>query len=163
MKIKLYILLLLLSVSVFAQQKQVKTSIDTTRNKIGAQFNLTIKTEVDTAAVVVFPKGNHFGGLEVIRSYVVDTVKKEGRYELIKKYGLTQYDSGKYGIPPLKVLINKKPFLTDSILVEVSNVTVDTLKQKMYDIKPIASAESDKSWIWKSFLVLLALLAIGAF
>src|SRR6478752_1229927 len=124
MKIKLYILLLF-SVSVFAQQKQVKTSIDKTKNKIGAQFNLTIKTEVDTSAEVVFPKGNHFGGLEVIRSYVTDTIKKDGRYELIKKYGLTQFDSGKYGIPPLKVLINEKAFLTDPILVEVSKVDVD--------------------------------------
>ncbi|MGG7033884.1 MAG: hypothetical protein ACI7YS_01675 [Flavobacterium sp.] len=163
MKIKLYIFLLFLSVSVFAQQKQVQTSIDTTRNKIGAQFNLTIKTEVDTSATVVFPRGNYFGGMEVIRSYVVDTVKKDGRYELIKKYGLTQFDSGKYGIPPLKVLINKKEYLTDPILVEVSNVVVDTLKQKMYDIKPIAEAESDNSWIWKLILALLLLGGIGAF
>src|SRR6478735_2961693 len=157
MKIKLYILLLMFSMSVFAQQKQVKTSIDTTRNKIGAQFNLTIKTEVDTSATVVFPKGNSFGGLEVIRSYMVDTIKKDGRYELIKKYGLTQFDSGKYGIPPLKVLINKKAFLTDPILVEVSNVAVDTLKQKMYDIKPIASVSSNTSWIVKCLAVLLGL------
>src|SRR6478735_433004 len=162
MKIKLYILLLMLSASVFAQQKQVKTSIDKTKNKIGAQFNLTLKTEVDTSAVVVFPKGTYFGGLEVIRSYKTDTIEKDGRYELIKKYGLTQFDSGKYGIPPLKVLINKKAFLTDPILVEVSNVVVDTLKQKMYDIKPIASAESDNSWIWKLLLVLLFLGGIAA-
>src|SRR5436190_3551644 len=165
MKIKLYILLPLLSASVFAQQKQVKASIDTTRNKIGAQFNLTIKAEADTSAVVAFPKGNHFGGLEVIRSYVIDTVIKNGRYELIKKYGLTQFDSGKYGIPPLKVLINKKPFLTEPILVEVSNVAVDTLKQKMYDIKPIAPASSESIWIQilKWFFLLYVLSGICVF
>lgn len=162
MKIKLYIFLLFSTV-VFAQQKGVQTSIDTTRNKIGAQFNLTLKTEVDTSAQVVFPKGNYFGGLEVIRSYKIDTVKKDGRYELIKRYGLTQFDSGKYMIPSLKVFINKMPFPTKPILVEVANVKVDTLKQKMFDIKSIESGPSDYSWIWKLLLILLVLSGIGAF
>jgi hypothetical protein len=40
-------------------------------------------------------------------------------------------------IPSIKIFINSKPYLTDSISVEVANVAVDTLKQKMYDIKDI--------------------------
>jgi hypothetical protein len=35
-------------------------------------------------------------------------------------------------IPSIKIFINK-PYLTDSISVEVANVAVDTLKQKMYE------------------------------
>ena len=162
MKFKLYILLILFSTTVFAQ-KLVETKIDVTKNKIGAQFNLTLKTEVDTLSQVTFPKGKNFGKLEVIRDYVIDTIKKGSRYELIKKYGLTQFDSGKYYVPSLRVLIDKKMFLTDSILVEVANVQVDTLRQKMYDIKPIAEASSSKSWIWKLLLILLLIAGIGAF
>jgi hypothetical protein len=52
----------------------------------------------------------------------IDTVKNNDRYELIKKYGLTQFDSGKYMIPSIKIFINSKPYLTDSISVEVANV-----------------------------------------
>src|SRR6187431_3253860 len=133
MKIKFYLLLLLITTSIFAQQKVV-TSIDTTKNKIGAEFKLTLKTSVDTLSKVVFPKLRTIGALEVIQSYPVDTVKKDDRYELIKKYGLTQFDSGQYVIPSIKILIDKKPFLSDSIRVEVANVKVDTLQQKMYDI-----------------------------
>jgi hypothetical protein len=162
MKIKLY-LLLLLSTTLFAQQKQVVTSIDVTKNKIGAEFKLTLKTSVDTMSKVVFPNAKTFGALEVIRSYKVDTIKNKDRYELIKKYGLTQFDSGKYSIPSVKILINNKPFFTDSIKVEVSNVVVDTLKQKMYDIKPIAEVTSSKSWIWKLLLILVLLAGIAAF
>ncbi|HLF52357.1 hypothetical protein [Flavobacterium sp.] len=163
MKNKFYIyVLILISTTIFAQQKRVETSIDTTKNKIGAQFNLTLKTNVDTLSNVVFPSSETFGKLEVIRSYVVDTIKKGDRYELIKKYGLTQFDSGKYTIPSLRVIINNKSFLTDSISVEVANVTVDTLKQKMFDIKPIAEAPSDHSGIWKYLLILLLILGIGA-
>lgn len=164
MKFKYYVLFLLFSLTVFAQ-KRVETSIDTTKNPIGAQFNFTLKTTVDTAAIVVFPRTKKFGNLEVIRSFVVDTIEKGAQYELVKKYGLTQFDSGKYTIPSLKVIINEQPFLTDSIAVEVTNVVVDTLQQKMYDIKEIAPASSDYSGFWKMVLVLLLLvgLAVGVY
>ena len=159
---KKLLLLLLFSTSLFAQQKKVETSIDTTKNKIGAEFKLTLKTSVDTLSKVVFPKLKNIGALEVIQSYPIDTVKKDDRYELIKQYGLTQFDSGKYTIPSIKILINDKAFLTDSIKVEVANVQVDTLRQKMYDIKEIVKAEDSSDW-WKYLLGVLLLLGVGAF
>lgn len=160
MKIKFYIVFLLFTTTLFAQ-KRVETSIDTTKNKIGAQFNLTLRTVVDTTETVVFPTGNNFGRMEVIRNYVVDTVKKDNRYELIKKYGLAQFDSGKYTVPSLKVLINQKPYFTDSLSVEVANVAVDTLQQKMYEIKPIIGVPSASSGIWKWLLIILLLVGVG--
>lgn len=163
MKNYIYIFLLLFSTTFFAQQKQVVTSIDTIKNKVGAEFKLTIKTSVDTVSRVVFPSLKSIGPLEVIRSYKIDTIKNNDRYELIKKYGLTQFDSGKYSIPSIKILINNKPFYTDSLSVEVANVEVDTLKQKMFDIKPIVEAKSNNNWIWKWLLVLLLVTGIGAF
>lgn len=160
MKIKYYILFFLISASLFAQ-KQVETKIDVTKNKIGAQFNLTLKTNVDTLSKVVFPTSKNFGKMEVIRSYVIDTIKHGDRYELIKKYGVTQFDSGKYVIPSLKVLINNKAFATDSLLVEVSNVQVDTLKQKLFDIKPIVEVPYELSYFWQYVLIILLILVIG--
>lgn len=162
MKIKLYLLFLLLATPVFAQQKQVQTSIDTTKNKIGAEFKLTLKTNVDTLSKVVFPNVKNFGALEVIQSYPIDTIKKNDRYELVKKYGLTQFDSGKYTIPSVRILINSKAFLSDSLNVEVANVEVDTLKQKMYDIKDIAPADNSICDWWKWLLVLLIIAGLGA-
>lgn len=160
MNFKYFIVFLLFSTTLFAQ-KRVETSIDTTKNKIGAQFNLTLRTVVDTTETVVFPQGNMFGRMEVIRNYVVDTIKKDNRYELIKKYGLAQFDSGKYTVPSLKVFINKKPYLTDSLSVEVANVKVDTLQQKMYEIKPIIEAPSASSGIWKWLLIVVLLSGFG--
>ena len=163
MKKQLYLLLLLLSTAVFAQQKQVVTSIDTIKNKIGAEFKLSIKTTVDTSSKVIFPKLKNFGALEVIQSYPIDTVKMDGRYELIKKYGLTQFDSGRYVVPSIKIFIDSKPFMTDSLLVEVANVQVDTLKQKMFDIKDIASADNPIGDWWKYLLIFALIIGIGAF
>ncbi|KFF04805.1 hypothetical protein [Flavobacterium reichenbachii] len=162
MKFKLYIFLLLFSTIVFAQQKQVETSIDTTKNKIGAEFKLTVKTVVNSKSNVVFPKLKNIGALEVIQSYPVDTVKKDDTYELIKKYGLTQFDSGRYTIPSIKILIDKKPFATDSIKVEVTNIKVDTLQQKMYDIKDISSVDEGIGNWWIYTLIILAVIGIGA-
>ncbi|MFV8391522.1 hypothetical protein [Flavobacterium sp. LB2P6] len=163
MKKQLYLLLLLLSTAVFAQQKQVVTSIDTIKNKIGAEFKLSIKTTVDTSSKVIFPKLKNFGALEVIQSYPIDTVKMDGRYELIKKYGLTHFDSGRYVVPSIKIFIDSKPFMTDSLLVEVANVQVDTLKQKMFDIKDIAPADNPIGDWWKYLLIFALIIGIGAF
>ncbi len=160
---KKILLYFLFSTTVFAQQKQVTTSIDTTKNKIGAEFKLTLKTNVDTLSKVVFPSARNFGALEVIQSYPIDTIRKNDRYELIKKYGLTQFDSGRYMIPSIKILINNKAFLSDSIKVEVANVQVDTLKQKMYDIKDIVKANEGIGDWWKYLLALILFGGIGAF
>lgn len=159
MKIKFYFLFLF--TTAFFAQKKVVTTIDTTKNKIGAEFKLTLKTDVDTLSSVVFPNVMNFGALEVIQSYPIDTIRKKDRYELIKKYGLTQFDSGKFKIPRVQILINNHVFLSDSLLVEVVNVPVDTLKQKMYDIKDIIPAQNTIGDWWNYLLVILLLCGIG--
>ncbi len=163
MKIKkLYtFLFMLLAASAMAQQQPVQASIDSAKIKIGSQANLILKTKVDTAVRVRFPEGKNFGQLEVLESYPVDTVKDGAVYELIKKYGLTQFDSGRYVIPRLPVVINNKTVYSDSLKLEVADIKVDTLKQKMYDIKPVMTAESSNSW--KTWLIILLVLAVAGF
>ncbi|WP_188360946.1 hypothetical protein [Flavobacterium orientale] len=158
MKIKLYIFFLLFSTFVFAQQKRVTTSVDSTKVKIGAQINLTLKTTVDTLSKVIFPEGNLFGGLEVLESYPTDTIKEDFKYHLIKKYGLTQWDSGVYVLPRMEIKINDKAHFSDSLLLEFVPVVVDTLKQHMYDIKDIADADGTGGYWW---LYLLGILVVG--
>jgi hypothetical protein len=161
MKISTYIALLFFGAVVFAQQKPLSTSINVRQNKIGAEFKLSLKAIADTSARVVFPILKNLGALEVIQSYPIDTVWKDSKYELVKTYGLTQFDSGSYALPALKILINNKPFYSDSLRVQVANVVVDTLKQKMFDIKPIAQGTKSNRWIWNIVLVLLILAAAG--
>jgi hypothetical protein len=162
MKKILFLFLLLLSTTIFAQK--VTSSVDTTRNKIGAKFLLTLKTTVGKNDKVKFPETKNFGALEIIESYKIDTVKKNESLELIKKYGLTQFDSGRYSIPKIRVVINGKPVFTDSIALEVTNVKVDTLKQKMYDIKTVQSQETSSNWwVYLLLFVIFVWLAFGIF
>ena len=160
---KLYVLLFCFAaITAFGQQKPLQTSIDSTKIKIGSQAKLTLKATVDTSAKVSFPSGKNFGQLEVINSYPIDTIRKGAIYELVKKYGLTQFDSGRYVIPRLPVVINNKTIQTDSLALEVFNIKVDTLKQKMFDIKPVVEAKNDYSfWIWLLVIVLVLAAAGG--
>ncbi len=121
---------------------QVTSGIDSTQILIGEELRYTIQVQADTTDLVVFPEGQTFLPLEVIESYKVDTTYEQAKYRLIKKYGLTQFDSGSYTIPSQKVFINEQPFATDSVKVEVRDVPVDTTKQKMFDIKKALEVKS---------------------
>lgn len=143
----------------FAQK--VAAVVDSTQIKIGEEVKLSILVEADTTASIVFPEGNNlFVPLELLESYKTDTLKKEAKYSLIKQYGLTQFDSGTYFIPKQKILINEKPFFTDSIRIAVADVAVDTLKQKMFEIKSIVSVDKGSSNWWKYLLIVLGLLLL---
>ncbi|WP_130734914.1 BatD family protein [Flavobacterium sp. J27] len=145
---------------VFSQT--IQTTIDSTQIKIGSQFNLTIKANVTQNDKVVFPEGQFFGQLEILESYPIDSIKNENKLELIKKYGLTQFDSGRYVIPPLQVIINNKTVRTDSFAVMVNPVVVDTLKQQMYDIKSIITVNKPTDYFWLYVLLgIIAILGVG--
>lgn len=165
MKKLLYIFAFLLIGTVVSYAQKIETSTDSTKIHIGSQFHLTLKTKIDTASVVLFPQKQFFGALEVLEDYPTDTVidkKDRAKLELIKKYGLTQFDSGRYVIPQLQVLIDNKPFLTDSLFIEVANVQVDTIKQPLFDIKDVivtGSSSSSKWWLW--LLIGLAVIGLG--
>ena len=153
----LFTLFVLFSLFSFAQQ--IKSSIDSTSIKIGEELIYKIEIEADTTSLVVFPEGQTFLPLEVIESYDLDTQLVSDRFRLIKKYGLTQFDSGSYTIPRQKVMIGDYAYFTDSLKVEVRDVPVDTTKQKLYDIKPLVEVDKSPSKWW--LYVLIALLIIG--
>ena len=133
--------MLFLFFTVCLSQAQVSSSIDTTQIRIGEEIIYSIQVEVDSTALVLFPEGQSFDPLEVIDSYDIDTTRLQDKIRLIKKYGLTQFDSGSYSLPSQRVVINNKSFNTDSVNLEVFNVLVDTTKQKMFHIKPAFEVE----------------------
>lgn len=146
----------------FFSFSQVSSTIDSTSIKIGEQITYHIQVEANKNDLVVFPEGQTFLPLEMIESYAIDTLRKKDKFNLIKKYGLTQFDSGAYTIPRQKIIIGDKTFFTDSLKVEVNNVVVDTT-QGIYDIKPIIGVEKSGSDWWKYLLITLLILGVIAF
>ena len=155
---RILVLSLLFILCSFFSFAQVTSSIDSTSIKIGEQITYHIQVEADTTDLIVFPEGQTFSPLEMIESYSIDTLKKKDKYNLIKKYGLTQFDSGSYTIPRQKIIIGDKTFFTDSLQVQVNPVVVDTTKQKLFDIKPIIEVKKTGSGFWRNFALFLFLL-----
>ena len=163
MRNKLRALCCLLFLFTISLSAQVTTSIDSTAIKIGEQIIYKIEVESDTTDFVVFPEGQTFQPLEMIESFKIDTTKKDAKYYLIKKYGLTQFDSGKYTIPRQKIVIGNKIIQTDSLLLEVNTVVVDTTKQGLFDIKPIIGVNKSPSYWWLYVLLILLVFALAGF
>lgn len=161
-KLLLKVALLLLPIISYCQ---VTSQLDTTQIRIGEEIKLTLQVEVDTTALVLFPEGKTFGALEVLESYKIDTNKINNRYKLIKKYGLTQFDSGSYKLPSLPITIDDRVFKTDSFTIQVKDVPVDTTKQKMFDIKPAVTVKSSNNTflIWGAIILGIICLAILIF
>lgn len=151
----LYIVLLF-SIQAISQTVSVKAEIDTTNIRIGEQFQY--KLSIDGTENVIIPK-LQLNGLEVIDSLKLDTIKNK----LVQKYVLTGFDSGAFYIPRQQIFIRNQAFFTDSLLVNVATIPIDTTKVKMFSIKGI-KGEPLRFGDYKHivFWVLAILLLVGS-
>lgn len=159
MKKQLIYILFFIGLAGFSQVNPVSIETDTTTIKIGEQIQYKIL--VNETSNVIFPKLqlDSLGKVEVVESLQIDTLKNK----LEKTYLLTSFDSGQYILPKQQVLINSKFFFTDSLLVNVAKVKVDTTKQKMFPIKSIKREPKtfdDYKHLWWWIIPILLLLAI---
>ena len=159
MKKQLVYILFFIGFIGISQESPVTILVDTTTIRIGEQIQY--KISVNETNNVIFPefKLDSLGKVEVVEALATDTLKNK----LEKKYILTSFDSGQYVIPQQKVLINSKKFLTDSLLVNVATVKVDTTNQKMHLIKSIKREPKtfdDYKHLWWWAIPILLLFAL---
>lgn len=151
----------LTSPSVAQDAPKVSSSVDTTAIKIGEQVQFKILVEADTTARVIFPEGQTFSPLETVEAFKTDTTRRMDRMTLQKIYALTQFDSGTYLLPTQRIEIDGKGYFTDSAMVSVTTVEVDTVSKEFYDIKPLIPVERDLGsipfyvWVILGILILL--------
>ncbi|GLB52726.1 hypothetical protein NBRC110019_17660 [Neptunitalea chrysea] len=157
------VLIFTIGYSAWGQENpKVTQEVDTTRIKIGEQINYKVKVEADSTAQVIFPEGQTFSPFEVVEAFDVDTIKGKEKFSWIRKYAISQFDSGAYYIPQQRIVVNNKPYMLDSIAVSVAGVQVDTIKQPLYDIKPIEEVKEVGSFdATLLYWLLIPLLAIG--
>ena len=134
----------------------VKAEIDTTNIRIGEQFQL--KISVDETQNVIIPK-IQLKGLEVIDSTRIDTIKNS----LIRRYILTGFDSGAFYIPQQQIFVKNQAFLTDSILINIATIAIDTAKVKKFPIKSIKKEPYTFDDFRIYIYLILAILAIIGF
>lgn len=156
-------ILLLFVIQISAQDSPaIHTEVDTTYIKIGEQVQWTITVDIDSTDQVIFPEGQTFSPLETVEAFATDTTRKKDRLTLLKIYALTQFDSGAYKLPSQRIEINGMGYMTDSMMINVATIPVDTLNQKMYDIKPLINVEKSNIDLWKYLIIaILVLLILG--
>ena len=157
-----YLFFLLTFTSVYTQE--VSKKIDKSIIKIGEQIHYKISVENSNGNVVTFPEGQTFMPLEMVKARDTDTIRNGASYTLIKEYYLTQFDEGKYTIPRQRVRISDKDYYLDSLQIEVHTVAIDTLKQPLYDIKPIQEVKkpfTSYGWILTIIAAVLLLLIVA--
>ena len=141
-------------------QNPVKMEVDTTHIRIGEQIKYQLS--VDKTEDVLFPKLilDSLKKVEVVEELPTDTTETK----FVRKYILTSFDSGNYMIPSQQILINNKKFIIDSLLISVSTVKVDTLKQKLYELKSIKNQpiifDDYKLYVWIALAILALIIAI---
>ena len=155
----LHITLLVGFIGFSQNQPNVYIKADTTKIRIGETINYEIVVDnANTGVNFIGIQLDSFARLEVIESFNIDTLKNR----LIKKYALTSFDSGRYVIPRQRVFIWSQEYLTDSLIIDVNTVAVDTTKQQMFEIKAIQNEpytfDDFKGYLW---WILLALLVVG--
>lgn len=165
MKKKILLLCAFFSVPMlFAQMDyDLQVAVDTTKMRIGEQIQYTLQLKADSTAQVSFSDQPIFAPFEILEESAIDTIKAQSHYLFTKKYALIQFDSGAYWLPPQKVVVNGFYKTSDSLLIQVATVPVDTLKQKLFDIKPIVEVEQNFDALTQSILygLLAVLLLVG--
>jgi hypothetical protein len=158
-----------------AQQSQsslpaAKASIDSTSIKIGQQFHLTLQAASNPAAQLIWAEvPDSFNHLLVVTRGTIDTLKQPGRTVYTQRITLTGFDSGYWKIPAFDFRIvsgdtaAQPPSLqTDSLLIQVNTVPVDTAKP-FRPIKEIRGVPFNILAYWPYILGALILLAILAY
>jgi carbon starvation protein CstA len=126
-----YFIILLLPLTVNAQELNVSAKLDTNQIKIGKHAHLILKATTSSKASVVFPtfKDTITDKIELVSESKIDTFKAGNQVTYQKELVITAFDSGYFAIPPFKFHTKEdssKSFETDALLFTVQTVSVDT-------------------------------------
>ena len=163
-QVTLLIALFFSSIHLYSQNDEtIEVFIDSTSIMIGEKIDYYIKIKSDTLVDIKFSEKPFFLPFEILEEYPLDTMESKLDYLFTKKYSLIHFDSGNYWLPNQKLFLNGSLKILDSILIKVKNVSVDTLKQPLYDIKPIEEVKKNYFDLikWTLIIILISVFLIG--
>lgn len=133
--------------------EELLVAVDSTELRIGEQINIRYQIKGDSLSQIQFAEQPNFAPFELLEDFPLDTLRSQAHYLFTKKYALIQFDSGTYWIPKQKILINGVGAISDSILIRVNTVLVDTLKQPLFDIKPLVAVKRGYKKLTQQILI----------
>mgnify|MGYP003414325983 CR=1 FL=1 len=149
----------------FAQE--IVPKLDRSSIKIGEPINYEVKVELTDGDKIIFPTISDTLTYHIeVLGQKLDTIKKDGKAEIIQQLQLTGFDAGKFNIPSLTILKNGKKLLTKQIEIEIQDIAVDTTQNAIFPIKPVMEEEYsmrdywNKYWLYGIVALLLFIIAI---
>ncbi len=162
----IFALFMILSTSMsWAQSVTVDASIDSMRILIGEQAKIKLEVSLDANKKLQWPllKDTIVKGVEIVESLKPDTqfLNNGQRLLITKQYIVTSFDSALYYIPPFNILVDKQPYKSKSLALQVSSIPVDTVHaDSFFGPKTVMKAP----FVWSDWLgVILSFLLIGVF
>lgn len=164
----LYTFLLMFSTSVMAQSVIVSTKMDSTAIWMGEQTSIKLEVvqDKDAQLLMLIPSDTLTHGVEVLSVTEGDTTDiKNNRIQINKDIIITSFDSGFYYIPPIKCILDKDTFASESLSLKVVPVEVDQQNLDLKEIKDIWSPrfvlfDFIPGYVWITLLVLLVIIAV---
>ncbi len=175
---KHFIFILTLFFIHFTWSQEATLSLDRNEFKIGEQAKLTLAfsyANPNGIARVSWPnyEDEICPGVEIVKrnldeDKLIDSA--DARYTRTQDFVITVFEEGQYTIPEQEIRLGDSVYYTNSALLKISTVEVDTASKKLYDIKPIYDvnypfSERSKDWIKENWiwLLIIALLITGFF
>lgn len=165
MKRYLFLIALLVALTgrAVAQSVVVDATIDSLQILIGEQAKIKLQVSLDANKRAVFPvyTDTLIRGVEIIDVAKPDTqLLNDGRRSLItQEYTVTSFDSALYYLPPMKVIVDNKPYLSKALALKVYSVPVDTLHpDQFFGPKTVMQAP----FAWEDWYVAIACVLLFA-
>ena len=160
-KIVFIAIFICVSTSLYSQSViEVDSKIDTLTIKVGEEIKYEFSFTLDSTekSELKFLKINP--PFEIIEEFALDTIPIKNKYRFTKKYSLTSFEPGSFSIiNPLKIK-DQIIKIGDSIVVNVSNIKVDTVSKKLFDIKNIILVERNNKGWWKKYFLFFSIAII---
>lgn len=147
-------------------QAQINTHLEPQQILIGDTASLELTITTDSRNQVNLPQtGDSINNYLRITKTKTDTLQRSNNLNLIYRITLTGFDPGRFIVNALPVAINGDTIYSETKYLEIIDVPVDTVNQKIYPIKPIFNEnitwwEKNKKYLWYMLIGGILLLAI---
>jgi hypothetical protein len=164
--IRKYISVIITVVAFVTTNAQVSIRASADRNKIliGEPINVTVDAYMPLGSSVQWFPSDTIPHFEIDNRSPVDTSQSIDGKKISQSFIITSFDSGRWQIPAFEVIVDGRPYYSDSIGVDVAFITFDP-KEDYRDIKDIIEADNKAMkyvpWVIAAIsLMLLAALVI---
>lgn len=152
-------------------QVTVEATIDSLQLLIGEQAKIKLQVSMDANQKLSLPlfSDTIVRGVEIVEVAKPDTqqLNDNKRWLISQEYTVTSFDSALYYLPPMKVMVDNKPYQSEALALKVYSVPVDTLHPDQFfgpkNIRKVSLVWDDVAPLVYSFVLMLLFGAVAVF